>query len=349
MFSWKVALFLFDNYSLANSPKLFPPTSTVQHLAPYTHKESMTESGAQLTLVRFASYEQQKEYHRNAQTNIHYVIKGTPIVVELGIAGSYDRWAVDFHRFSLECTLLYDNETECGKPVHFLRESPVEYKTLRVSETGELLTVEIKLNALSSKHEDTCFRIRFSAQPPTGSNLSPFSLLSEPVRVVSKVALLKNKKAPKTAVKRGKKRSLEEVADTVSKLEKEQKAQQILIQTLLQTIALMQKTATLPATPPQLPGSQITLPAQFLEPLPHSTSPVRHSSPTQSTHADEFETHLFHLIDAYNNLPEAERATKIRKVVHNPSIPPLSNQLSTLAEIVDAVWIEGLTDQRREL
>jgi len=111
MFSWKVALFLFDNYSLANSPKLFPPTSTVQHLAPYTHKESMTESGAQGTIL--ASYEQRKKIlgwgrqsspkpapklflpvpssfgHSSSITFYHLTTKTTTIVVNKGLKGNF--------------------------------------------------------------------------------------------------------------------------------------------------------------------------------------------------------------------------------------------------------------------
>jgi hypothetical protein len=135
-------------------------------------------SGAELIVAQLSSLDQE-EVHRNAEKKVvHSVIKNIPFSIVLGLRGTFDPYAVDFHKFTLNSTLLYDTHGE-ERIVDWVKSSPIDC-VVQVNETGERATAEVRLQSLSSQHEDMAFRIKFTAEPPSSSNLQPLVVVTEP-------------------------------------------------------------------------------------------------------------------------------------------------------------------------
>ena len=139
-----------------------------------------THSGARLILVNLIAPCQEQ----HAETLVSGVVKNQPFSAEFAMEGSFNHYEVDFHRWRLRCTLLYDCTPE--REVQCVKSNPVIWTT-NVNETGEQATMNIRLQILSSQHEDMHFRIKFLATPPsTHSIYYPLEVISPPIRVVSK-------------------------------------------------------------------------------------------------------------------------------------------------------------------
>jgi hypothetical protein len=113
----------------------------------------------------------------------------------------------------------------------------MEFKSSPADE-GRTLDTEVRLKVLSSQHEDMLFKVRIQGyHPVTREMINGFSVVSAPIKVISKPEQLK-KKAP------AKKRTASDLlTDTIQRIERKQLEQQELIEKLVQqqTLALEKK------------------------------------------------------------------------------------------------------------
>src|SRR5690606_12967222 len=117
---------------------------------------------------------------------------------------------------------VYDNEDH--KPVHYVKNPPLEYES-SVSPKGDKVTIDMKLVVLSSQHEDMFFRVKYSFE--AGKTL--LTLISEPIKVVSKPAQLKKNK---TIAKRGRKRTANDrIVEALARIEEQQNQHQAMLTT----------------------------------------------------------------------------------------------------------------------
>ena len=83
-------------------------------------------------------------------------MKNTPFVIKVTITNSlYDGSIWDFNRLTLDASLLYDCWEE--KPVPFLKNKPIQYHG-KVNDTADTMTLNTKINVLSSHCENMMFR-----------------------------------------------------------------------------------------------------------------------------------------------------------------------------------------------
>ena len=105
---------------------------------------------------------------------IHVVVKQTNFLITLSSN------ITELNDAEVVCELLYDEPTP--KPVNFINQPPLKYKTLQ--NTKNLITVECKLNVLSSKHEDHLFKVKITV---ILHDKVISELLSQPIKCISKL------------------------------------------------------------------------------------------------------------------------------------------------------------------
>jgi len=257
-----------------------------------------------------------EKYTRNGIVRIaHVVVKNTPFQIVLGLRNPLvGGQPVDFNHFTVDSRLVYDSDGPLEKEVDFVKVKPVEVKA-HVNERADQTTLEFKIKVLTSQHEDMFFRARIVAlDPSTGNEFVPsVSVLSDPIKVISKPEQLKKRKPSK-------KRTLTDLlVDTVTRIEKQQHEQQKLIERLVE----------------RGPVSGLGLPAPILL---ESIHPPERSWEAKGNSDADFETAFASFITAYNGLPHDERPEKIRKLIRTNS----AQETEQLTELVDMFTAEGL-------
>eukprot|EP00727_Mastigamoeba_balamuthi_P002078 m51a1_g11868 hypothetical protein (401) ;mRNA; r:531046-532502 len=108
---------------------------------------------------------------------VRIVVKNQTFLVELSVSPGC---TIDLSRACVSAELLYD----CAglKPVAYVRQRPLEYFTSSATH-GECV-VELRAKVLTSQHEDSLFRIRFTAMDSTA--MVSADVISDPVRSISK-------------------------------------------------------------------------------------------------------------------------------------------------------------------
>jgi hypothetical protein len=143
--------------------------------------------------VKQSSLATENSFKNGIQKTVHIVVKNQPFVVSLGLAGN----ATFGESSKIDCRLVYDSESL--KEVDFVKKSPMECKIVQ-TESPAQINVELKMKVLTSQLEDMLFRIRFTVLD--SETLRPLTVLTEPIKVVSK---------PEQAKKNSKKQTLEYV------------------------------------------------------------------------------------------------------------------------------------------
>eukprot|EP01099_Mayorella_cantabrigiensis_P004518 TRINITY_DN3401_c0_g1_i2.p1 TRINITY_DN3401_c0_g1~~TRINITY_DN3401_c0_g1_i2.p1 ORF type:complete len:255 (-),score=52.38 TRINITY_DN3401_c0_g1_i2:263-1027(-) len=107
----------------------------------------------------------------------------------------YMNQVIDFTKFSIQTTLLYDTPDNKERSVLLHKSKALESKVIQ--ETPGSASFECKIRALSSQHESMLFKIKFSALDPTtgGEYNPPIHAYSDPIRVISKPEQIKKRKA----------------------------------------------------------------------------------------------------------------------------------------------------------
>ncbi len=275
---------------------------------------------AALSVLTQESLEQETISRNGEVKTVHTVIKNNPFVIELRLAGKFDKSLINFNRYTVEASLLYDAKEERG--VHYVSRRPVEYNC-QVNKDGDQVKVEMQISVLSSQHEGALFKIKFQI-----ASLG-LTVFSEPLKVVSKQLQLKKNKET-----RGHKRPFNDVLqETLTRIEAQQKTQQTLITNLFQTLAF-QLSFQQPVAP--------STPASSEEPLSKKVKVEVDLTDETATQLKDprkaFESHLAGLINAYSCLPLEDRASTVHEAVKNAP----SHVTAHLDEVVDMLNVEGL-------
>ena len=290
------------------------------HISPAHNTHHTMLKDVHLVISQQGSLEQEKVYKNGASKNVHAVIKNIPFQFELATSSP----SFSFHKAPpVEAKLLYD----CAgseKTVDFVKAAPLEY-ACKISPKGDSVTVDMKLSVLSSQHEDMFFLVKFSFK-----GNSTASIISDPIKVVSKPAQLKKNR---TGLRRGTKRTFNDtLKESLARIEAAQRDQQAMLGTLFQTIALNQLVPPSQKTP--LLAKSATKPPlkkAKTEPLPDPEA----EAPSKS---ELFQKQLRALIQLYHELPQDDRAETVRKSVKGSS----TEELEQLSEVVDCLMLEGL-------
>lgn len=132
-----------------------------------------------LDLVKQTSLSEEKITRFGQVVDVHVVVKNSPFQMISRIRGV----SVDLHHYSHDLKLMYDMEEE--KEVSWVKQKPVEYKTV-ISEDGAQVSLEaVKIKVLSSHHEDNLFRLRLSMWDPENEAVT-YVVVSHPIKVISK-------------------------------------------------------------------------------------------------------------------------------------------------------------------
>eukprot|EP00008_Paramoeba_atlantica_P003614 CAMPEP_0201487136 /NCGR_PEP_ID=MMETSP0151_2-20130828/11134_1 /ASSEMBLY_ACC=CAM_ASM_000257 /TAXON_ID=200890 /ORGANISM="Paramoeba atlantica, Strain 621/1 / CCAP 1560/9" /LENGTH=323 /DNA_ID=CAMNT_0047872113 /DNA_START=246 /DNA_END=1217 /DNA_ORIENTATION=- len=248
---------------------------------------------------------------------------------------------MSFHQIGIDAELLYDSEEM--KPVDFVRVRPMEVKTRFTKDSSEAVVVST-IRVLSSQHEDMFFRISYTClNRETGKEIPGLSLISPPVKVISKPEQL-NK--PKERQKR--KRPLnQEIVDQLQRIEQHQMEYKAMLRDIATKVS-----SPLPDNSPRVntisnmfsglacgydsspangysspvgspdsscgsPGPISPLSSQSPPPSPSpspSPSPRCYSPVSRSPEAD-FQYHLEGLVNSVFSFAPQERPTKVRKLL----------------------------------
>lgn len=132
-----------------------------------------------LDLVKQTSLSEEKVTRFGQVVDVHVVVKNSPFQLISRIRGT----SVNLHQFSHDLKLMYDMEEE--KEVSWVKQKPVEYKTV-ISEDGAQISLEaIKIKVLSSHHEDNLFRLKLTTWDPNNEAIH-YVVVSNPIKVISK-------------------------------------------------------------------------------------------------------------------------------------------------------------------
>jgi len=144
-----------------------------------------------LDLVKQTSLSEEKITRFGQVVDVHVVVKNSPFQMISRIRGV----SVDLHHFSHDLKLMYDMEEV--KEVSWVKQKPVEYKTV-ISEDGAQVSLEaVKIKVLSSHHEDNLFRLRLSMWDPENEAAS-YVVVSHPIKVISKPLKARRRNATAT-------------------------------------------------------------------------------------------------------------------------------------------------------
>lgn len=129
-----------------------------------------------------------EHFSKNGVTKqVHVVVKNLVFVMEVSSS-------VDLSKCNLEARLLYDfdrdEEAKTALEVSYVKNEPLEYK-VSLTDGGYKASVELRIKVLTSQHEDMLFRVRLSAVDPISG--TAFGVISQPIKVISKLTQLKGK------------------------------------------------------------------------------------------------------------------------------------------------------------
>jgi len=159
-----------------------------------------------------------EHFSKNGVTKqVHVVVKNLVFTMEVSSS-------VDLSKCNLEARLLYDfdreEEAKTAMEVSYVKNEPLEYK-VSLTDGGYKASVELRIKVLTSQHEDMLFRVKLSAVDPTSG--TTFGVISQPIKVISKLTQLKGKSTnPKEASPSIKKRTTNDmIASTLTEIHRQ--------------------------------------------------------------------------------------------------------------------------------
>lgn len=145
-------------------------------------KHQSDESSLPIIHVEVVSSLAQETYSYNGSPKcVHVILKNSPCVVHLA---AIPDTSIDLRRASLSAVLVYD-DNEVADPRHlrtvnFVKKEPMEF--FASAEEHGKASVELRLNVLTSQHEDSLFRVLFTAQDCGFTSYA----VTDPLKVVAK-------------------------------------------------------------------------------------------------------------------------------------------------------------------
>jgi len=159
-----------------------------------------------------------EHFSKNGVTKqVHVVVKN--LVFNMEVSSS-----MDLSKCNLEARLLYDFDREedakNALEVSYVKNEPLEYK-VSLTDGGYKASVELRIKVLTSQHEDMLFRVKLSAVDPISG--TTFGVISQPIKVISKLTQLKGKSAnPKEVSPSIKKRTTNDmIASTLTEIHRQ--------------------------------------------------------------------------------------------------------------------------------
>jgi len=258
-------------------------------------------AGLFLQVVKQTSPFEERVTRNGIQRDVHVVIKNSPFVVQLATTRNCE---VDLNHVAFEATLLYDTEGEKG--VDFVKVKPIEFKSVP-NEAGDQCSVELRIKVLTSQHEDMFFKVRIQGQDPiTKADVPNLKAITGAIKVISKPEQLKKRQPPP------KKRNVNDmVVEAVTRIEKQQSEQALMIKMLVEQSRLKQERVS------------------WMEPV---------SSVHNSPKGQDFESSFGAMMKSFVAIDPNQRAEKIRRVVRNCS----ANENEDLSEFIDLLMTEGM-------
>lgn len=264
----------------------------------------------QLFITHQHSLQHEQFAENGQQKSVHYVIKNSAFVLEVGLIKSEKKSTncsafasnsmlasraveqFDFNKITLEASLCYDCPEE--KEVACVKVIPINYRG-SVSPTNPMsYKLEVIIKVLSSQHEEMNFKLKLVAVDTKTKLPIPEipPVYSQPIQVISKPEVLRKKNQPKAP--RGKKKTKSElILETLARIEAEQKLQSNKLNAVIPDQKLSGKKRTAPDTENFPNGSVENCPS--------------------------FETAYFQFVAACQRLSKDELPHKIQKVTQNSS------------------------------
>jgi len=140
----------------------------------------------------------------------------------------------------LSASLVYDFDTQDDvKEVDTLKSSPMEYVS-HVDETTHRSVVEVRVSVLSSQHEGSFFRVKFSVlDPETKKKVETYS---HPLKIISKRNQVRKMMARNEVIVENpgalppKRTSSDQIAESLQRLEEQQRLQFNILEALAQKV-----------------------------------------------------------------------------------------------------------------
>jgi hypothetical protein len=285
------------------------------------HQSLASHYAASVPEVPFELLEQSSPYQERitingVQKRVHVVVKKSPFQIQVGFRLGVNP-PLDFNNYTYDAVLLYDSHD--SKPVDYVRDKPVDIRT-QVSESGEELSVELKVKVLTSQHENSLFRIKIIVlDPNTGLPFHPYwYIVTAPVKVISKPELSKRKKTSATeptTVRPTKRKANDLVAEAVARLAEQQRQQQEAIQRFMK---LNTFSDVISSSPEQRKCAE----------CPAAKCP---ECPAE----ENIESVFYDFFNIYLRLSPQDKAMKIRKVVRSSTTrerEDIQDMLGTFAQ-----------------
>eukprot|EP01117_Protostelium_nocturnum_P004017 TRINITY_DN1528_c0_g1_i3.p1 TRINITY_DN1528_c0_g1~~TRINITY_DN1528_c0_g1_i3.p1 ORF type:complete len:283 (+),score=83.69 TRINITY_DN1528_c0_g1_i3:124-972(+) len=260
------------------------------------------------------------KFTRNGvEKELHIVAKVIPFIVHVSTKG------ISLHEHPLGVKLIYDydNENEAHKEVGGHKMKLLEY-IAHVASEGNKAKVEIKINALSSQHEGTYFRVAFSVANPHNSS-QPLQVISQPIKVVSKKT-----RASKSGEKMEKSRNSGEGPTSPQRGEQLSPPQQVVgnkrdrgsLEIIAETLLRLERSQE----------DQAKLMDHLLQ---------QRQPPTT------FESACKNFFDSYYSLDEEERSRKMRRMIQNGTERDIMAMNSFMRTYVDEIGesVKGAGDE----
>ena len=153
---------------------------------PYLNPTVMSNCDVSLLLVKQTSVAKQEITLAKVQREVHVVVKNQAFLLQIELRGRPESEPT-FLDYPCTATLVYD--TNDLKPVDSIKSTPLDYQiTLDSNPSGA--QVEVRISALSSKHENALFRVLLECHSKDSEKLVALAV-SEPIKVISRVCVLR--------------------------------------------------------------------------------------------------------------------------------------------------------------
>jgi len=253
---------------------------------------------------------------------VNVVVKGSPFTFQVGLTGYVRANRVfNFNHITIQTKLVYDGDED--KEVDFVKTKPLESKP-KISPSGEYAYLELRIQVLSSQHEDSFFRIKVIAlDPVTGREFDPpINVVSNPIKVISKPGQQKQKRKLNSvndvlleAVRRVETQQ-DDQQKKISKLFELIQAQQQLHQQQLQHLQHLQnQQQQLSKQSLQKSNGQVPVTSTPSTPQLYTTL-LLNGGKSKEAEADSLEQSFNKTLTVFRQVPQEERAVKLRKLVH---------------------------------
>eukprot|EP01103_Thecamoeba_quadrilineata_P018723 TRINITY_DN72_c1_g1_i1.p1 TRINITY_DN72_c1_g1~~TRINITY_DN72_c1_g1_i1.p1 ORF type:complete len:358 (-),score=96.40 TRINITY_DN72_c1_g1_i1:110-1183(-) len=282
-----------------------------------------------LYIVKQTSLTEEKYAKNGIQKNIHVVVKNTPFNVNLSLTSTSPE--VNFHRYAVEATLLYDCEE--FKQVDFIRLKPMEYKST-VNESGDFCSIEFRIKVLTSQLEDMFFRLRLSAYDSVTHTCVPnFVVFTESIKVISKPDQIVKKKESKVKTKRT---LADMMTETLARIEEQQREQRDML-------AILTKRPKDSFEKDEEEEEDDDDDEE--EENNHKQKKARKEKETTygSSGQEPLEKEFSLLLGAFAEISPESKGTLVRRLILD--IP--RQQFNHLNELIDLMWAEGPQKDRR--